>query len=153
MANNKHKYPVPKFFFRVQFRNGLDVSFKEVSGLDVEAEVVEYRTGASKSLTTMKRIGLVKTSNIVMKKGVVEGDSDLINLFQNAFYENNNNDSTHTSMELLIELLNADKEPVFVWKVDSAIPVKFSGGDYNSESNEISIEEIEFAHEGIRVFS
>ena len=43
MAN----YPLPKFHFQVDW-GGTRIGFTEVTGLQIETEVVEYREGSSK---------------------------------------------------------------------------------------------------------
>jgi len=35
-------WPLPKFYFSVDFGNGEAVAFQEVSGLDVETQPLEY---------------------------------------------------------------------------------------------------------------
>ena len=44
----KGDYPIPKFHFMVEWGDGFRVGFTEVSGLDFETEVIEYREGSSK---------------------------------------------------------------------------------------------------------
>ena len=40
-------WPMPKFYFSVDIGDDTDIAFQEVSGLDVESEVIEYRHGNS----------------------------------------------------------------------------------------------------------
>ena len=42
MAQN---YPLPKFHFSVQW-GGTNIGFTEVTGLNIETKVIEYRDGA-----------------------------------------------------------------------------------------------------------
>ncbi len=50
-------YPLPKFHFQVDW-GGARLSFTEVSGLDVETEVIEYRDGAMPDYAKMKIPGM-----------------------------------------------------------------------------------------------
>jgi phage tail-like protein len=45
--------------------------------------------------------------------------------------------------------LNESHEPVVVWKVKSAWPIKVQSPDLKSDANESAIESIEIAHEGL----
>ena len=68
-------WPLPKFYFQVKLGDK-EVPFQEVSGLDIEAQIVEYRHGNSKEFSTIKMPGIKKTGNVTLKKGVfVNGSS------------------------------------------------------------------------------
>ena len=45
-------WPLPKFHFKVEVEGGISASFQEVSGLDTEVDVVEYRHGDSPEFST-----------------------------------------------------------------------------------------------------
>ncbi len=49
----------------------------------------------------------------------------------------------------LIMLLNDQRDPVAVWKFKRGIPVKWTGPTLSGRGNEVAIESIEIAHEGI----
>ena len=54
-------WPLPKFKFKVTFAvNKFQMSFSEVSGLDAEAQIIEYRHGDSKAVHPIKMPGLQK---------------------------------------------------------------------------------------------
>ena len=40
-------WPLPSFYFKVELGSLGEIAFKEVSGLDMEAQVIEYRHGNS----------------------------------------------------------------------------------------------------------
>lgn len=73
-------WPLPKFYFQVNIgdTNG---SFQEVSGLDVEAQVIEYRHGNSPEFSTIKMPGIKKFSNVTLKKGVFKDDTSFWDWF------------------------------------------------------------------------
>ena len=48
-------------------------------------------------------------------------------------------------------LLNETHEPVMVWKIHNAFPVKVEGPQLKASGNEVAIESIELAHEGLEV--
>ena len=53
--------------------------------------------------------------------------------------------------DLIISLLNENHEPVMTWKAVNAFPVKIEGPGLKSTGNEVAIESIEVAHEGVVV--
>ena len=48
-AQSTSVWPMPKFYFEVSW-DANTMSFQEVSGLDVEAQVIEYRHGDSPAM-------------------------------------------------------------------------------------------------------
>lgn len=137
-------YPIPKFHFQVEW-GGSKLGFTEVSGLDVESEVIEYRDGASPEYVKTKMPGMQKFSNITMKRGTFAGD--------NEFYDWWNTVALNTieRRDITISLLNENHEPVVVWKVKNAWASKVQSTDLKSDGNETAIESIEVAHEGLTI--
>jgi phage tail-like protein len=141
MANN---YPLPKFHFRVEW-GGTNLGFTEVTGLSIENELLEYRDGISPEYSTIKQPGRRKFSNITLKRGTFRGDNEFFNWF---------NTISLTQVErrdITISLLNEKHEPVVVWKVHNAFPVKVQSTDLKGDGNEIAIEQIDIAHEGLTI--
>lgn len=143
MAN----YPIPVFHFQVSW-GGDNIGFSEVGGLSQEIQPIEYRDGLMTSTTLpLKRPGLLKSGNISLKRGMVQGNMDLYNWFVNA---GNPNVERRT---LVVSLLNDEGEPVFKWSIAEAWPVKCEGPALKATGNDIAIESIELAHEGIKILN
>ena len=138
------QYPLPKFHFQVEW-GGVRIGFTEVSGLNVETQMIEYREGSSLEYHKVKMPGMQKFDNITLKRGMMKSD--------NEFYKWWNTVALNTieRRDLTISLLNESHEPVFVWKIKNAWPVKVSGTDLKADGNEVAIESIELAHEGLVV--
>ena len=51
--------------------------FQEVSGLESEAQVIEYRAGNNPIFAPIKMPGLQKVGNVTMKKGIFVTDQNL----------------------------------------------------------------------------
>ncbi|MGB3180937.1 MAG: phage tail protein [Cyclobacteriaceae bacterium] len=135
-------WPIPKFHFSVEW-GGNEVGFQEVSGLEMETQFIEYRSGNDADLITKKVPGLKKNGNITLKKGLFRGD----NLFWDWFMDVQTNPDRRETVT--ITLMDEEANPVVVWTVLNAFPVKVTGPDLKSDANEIAIETIELAHEGI----
>ena len=139
-------YPLPKFHFQVDWA-GTRIGFTEITGLDVETEVIEYRDGASPEYSKLKMPGMQKYSNITMKRGVFASD--------NEYYDWWNTVSLNTveRRDLTVSLLNEAHEPVMVWKVKNAWPVKIASTDLKADGNETAVESIDLAHDGLSIMN
>jgi phage tail-like protein len=143
-AQSTTVWPLPKFYFQVKWGDQ-EMSFQEVSGLDIEAQPIEYRHGDSKEFSVIKMPGIKKTGNVTMKKGIFKSD----NKFWDWFSEIKMN--TIKRLPVTISLLDEAKAPTMVWKLSNAFPTKVTGTDLKSDGNEVAVETIEIAHEGITI--
>jgi phage tail-like protein len=135
-------YPIPVFHFRVEW-GGKNVGFSEVSGLTQEVQVIEYRDGNSPDYSTIKMPGLRKYNNITLKRGISKGDNEFFTWLNTVKL------NTIERRDLTISLLNENHEPVMVWKAHNAFPTKVEGPGLKASGNEVAIESIEIAHEGV----
>ncbi len=137
-------WPLPKFYFSVDIGDVTDIAFQEVSGLDVETEVIEYRHGNSQSFSTIKMPGLKKYGDVTLKKGVFAND--------NVFYEwmDQVKLNTYKRVTVVIRLLDETNAPRMTWTLTNAFPQKVTPTELNSQSSEAGIETIVFAHEGMK---
>jgi len=138
------QYPLPVFHFTVQW-GGTRVGFSEVTGLTQENQVIEYRDGSFPEFSSIKMPGLRKFSNINMKRGIVASDNDFAKWLSTVKL------NTVERRDLIVSLLNEKRDPVMVWKVHNAFPVKVEGPQLKAAGNEVAIETIEIAHEGLEV--
>jgi phage tail-like protein len=143
-AQSTSVWPLPKFYFQVKW-DSEELSFQEVSGLDIEAQPIEYRHGNSKEFSVIKMPGLQKSGNITMKKGIFKSD----NKFWDWFSQIKMN--TIKRIPLTISLLDESGSATMVWSVKNAWPTKITGTDLKSNGNEVAIESIEITHEGITI--
>lgn len=138
-------YPLPVFHYKVSWNNQ-DIGFSDVSGLTQEISPIEYRDGLMPpTMVSYKRPGMIKVNNISLKRGIVEKNNDLFNWF------NNNGSPNVERRDITITLLNDEGNPVMVWAISQAWPIKCEGPGLKATGNEIAIESIELVHEGIKV--
>lgn len=137
-------YPLPVFHFLVEW-GGSKIGFSEVSGLNVENQVIEYRDGASPTYSGIKMPGLAKLGNITLKRGILPNDNEFFD------WLNTTSMNKVDRRDLIISLLNEQHEPVVTWKVVNAFPVKVEGPSLKATGNEVAIESIEIAHEGLTI--
>ena len=136
------EYPLPRFHYQVDW-GGVKISFTEVTGMDQQVEVIEYRHSDSKDFSKIKMPGMRKFSNITLKRGKFEGDFDF-----NNFLDSIANDRSGQRRDVVVRLMNEKHEPVAVWKAARCFPVKVTAPDLKSDANEVAIESMEIAHEG-----
>lgn len=119
--------------------------FKEVTGLDSETEVIENRvTGKNGNLIIHKVPGALKWSNIVLRRGVTDDTKihDWRKKIEDGQIEANRKNGS-------ITLYAPDGTAVAKYTFKRAWPCKFKGPALDSSKNELAIEELELAHEGL----
>ena len=149
MAGEKQDsiWPLPKFFFKVEIK-GLDpMSFQEVSGLNVEAQIIEYRHGDSPVHSTIKMPGLKKVGNVTMKKGVFKSDNKYWAWFSQISL------NTIERRTITISLQDEGNKPTMVWTLENAWPTKITATDLKSNGNEVAVESIDIAFETMKIES
>ncbi len=133
--------PYQTFNFAVEIEGLLVGGFSAVSGLDSEVEVEEYREGGVNGFVHKLP---VRTSypNLVLSHGLTSVDT-LWNWYYNttlgAIQRRNGT----------IMLLDSRQFPVMWWNFRNALPVRWAGPDFTATSDEVAIESLELAHEGL----
>ena len=117
-----------------------------MSGLESETAVIEYRTGADNPTAVRKLPGLTKYANIVLKRGLTR-DLSLWNWRQSVVKGKTERRSGS------IVLLDESKNAVLRWHFVEGWPAKWEGPALNAQANEIAIETLEIAHEGLELES
>lgn len=143
-AQSTNIWPMPKFHFQVKWDSTV-MSFQEVTGLDVEAQPIEYRHGDSPQFSVIKMPGIQKTGNVTMKKGVFKSDNDYWDWF------NKIKMNTIARIPVTISLLDETGAPTMVWTLANAWPSKITATDMKSDGNEVAVESIEIVHEGLTI--
>ncbi len=130
--------------FQVEW-GGTRIGFQSVSGLEISVDIIEYKDGSSKENTVQKLPGLKKYGNITLSRGVAKSD--------NEFFEWWNTINLHTveKRDIIISLLNENHEPVVVWKVRNAFPVKVKWDNLEASDSSVFLEYLVIANEGIVV--
>lgn len=138
-------WPLPKFYFSVDWGSTTDIPFQEVSGLEIEAQPIEYRHGNSPVFSTINMPGIIKNNQVTMKKGVFVND--------NAFWDWYNKIKMNTieRQNVVIKLLDESGSPTMTWTLNNAWPTKITSTDMKSDANEVAVESIVISHEGLTI--
>ena len=139
-------WPLPKFYFKVSLGSqDSTVAFQEVSGLDTETQPIEYRHSDSKKFSTIKMPGISKSGNVTLKKGIFVNDNNFWKWYE-AIKMN-----TIKRETVVIQLLDEGGNPTMTWTIANAWPTKITGTDMKSDANEVAVETLELAHEGLTI--
>lgn len=135
-------YPTVVFHFQVEW-GGTRIGFTEVSGLTQELQPIEYREGSSFNYHVTKMPGMAKFGNITLKRGIFTGDNEFYTWLTTVRKEK------IERRTLKVSLLGEDHQPIFTWQISDAFPIKHEGPGLKSTGNEVAIESLELAHEGL----
>ncbi|WP_282126265.1 phage tail protein [Marinifilum flexuosum] len=118
-------WPSPKFYFEVKLESGVEAKFHEVAGLDLASE------------------GGLQSANVSLKKGIFRKTDNFFKWYD-SFKMNTMNKCT-----VLIRLLDESGKPAMSWKLHNAWPTRILSPDFKEEGDEVAIELLEMAYEGM----
>jgi phage tail-like protein len=134
--------PFLVYNFAVEIESVVAGAFNEVSGLECEIEVLDYREGGLNTYAH-KFAGPVKyVSNLILKRGLVDGRT-LWPWYWDVVH------GTIQRQNMSVILLNTSGGEARRWNFEQAYPVKWTGPALHAMQNEVAIESIEFAHNGL----
>src|SRR6266481_1260234 len=104
-------WPMPAFHFKVTIgaADALQGAFQEVSGLNSETQVIEYRHSISPQYSTIKMPGITKVGNVTLKRGIFKGDLSFWNWYAQI------NQNTIKRQTVVIELLDEASAAQMKW--------------------------------------
>jgi phage tail-like protein len=138
--------PLRSHRFRVEIDNTARAGFSEVSGLESQIAVVDYREGTDPP--HVRRLpGLTKFSNITLKYGITT-DGDALALFK-WFRDVSSGALANNRRRVAIIVQDETGQDKARFIVTDAWPVKYAASDLNAKGNEVMIEVLELANEGI----
>lgn len=113
--------------------------FSEVSGLNAEVTIAEYRAGNAKVNYVNKIPGIHKAGDVTLKRGVI-GEQNLYEWLQQC----REGKYDQAKRNLVINLLSEDREgPVVTWKLMGAMPIKWTGPTLTAKGGgDVAIEEL-----------
>lgn len=140
------EYPPVSFYFRLNFSGAsgrANASFKEVSGISMEMATEEITEGGNNEYKYRVPTS-AKFSNLVLKRGLVSKNSDLVHWCSNIL--GGGLETTIKTKNIEVSLLDVKGHPLKTWNFANAWPVKWEVSNLHSLNNEILIETVEFAY-------
>jgi len=122
-----------------------DAGFSECSGLEMTMKAEEFREGGNNG-TVLKFPNRVEWTNLRLRRGVTR--STALWDWHYGFVEGKGK-----RRDGMIVLQNDLQKPVRAWRFSRGLPVKWTGPSLNAAQNQVAIEELEIAHEGLKVVS
>jgi phage tail-like protein len=133
--------PLRNVRFRVEIDGVEAAGFSEVSGLNAETEIIEYRQGTEHT-TVRKLPGLTKFANVTLKRGI----TDSMELWE---WRKAIMDGDIQRRTVRITLLDEAGDDRASFLIRRAWPAKYEASDLDASGNEVAIETLELAHEGL----
>ena len=133
--------PYASFNFKLEIDGITVAGFSEVTGLNQESNVIDYREG-QEGITPRKLPGLNKFGNITLKRGI----STDVSVYT---WRKTVTDGDIERKNASIVLHNEKHDEVVRWNLVNAWPSKYVGPDLKANANDIAIESIELTHEGV----
>jgi phage tail-like protein len=134
--------PYMGFRFRVEIL-GLQVGgFSQVGGLQREVQLEDFREGGVNDYTH-KLATVTKYQNLTLRRGIADA-TELWQWHQDVV---NGKIERRQVNVILVDSVGNEK---WRWVFEKAYPVKWTGSDLNATTNEVFVENVEFAHIGIK---
>ena len=140
MSIGERKEPLTSFRFLVEIDNLVVGGFSEISGLQVETEIEEYREGGNNTFVH-KLPKFSKYPNLTLKRGLTDS-TVLWNWYQEVV---SGTIERKNGSIILLDYAGSEK---WRWNFIQAYPVKWGGPDLKADSNTFAIETLELAHNG-----
>jgi len=133
--------PLLTFNFAVEIEGLLVGGFTEVSGLESQIDLEPYREGGVNNFVH-ELPGSVNHAHLVLRHGLT-AVSTLWNWYDNTvrgIVQRRNG---------TIMVLDRRQIPVMWWNFRNALPVRWSGPTFDAGNDQVGVESLELAHEGL----
>jgi phage tail-like protein len=141
MSTEPEAYSVCRFY--VMFDESVQGVFTEVSGLQIETDVMEYQEGGNNSFVH-RLPGFTKFSNITLKRGMTKSGD-----FFKWCTSIANGQLIRRNVSIIV--YDTAGEELIHWDFHNAYPVKWIGPQFRAADSTAAIETLELAHEGIKL--
>jgi phage tail-like protein len=140
------KIPVG-FHFLVAFelfpQSPVEFGFQEVSGLNVEMDVEQYKEGGENRFVHQLPVR-AKYEDLVLKRGLLD-ISGIVLWVLDAI-----NNFVFQPVNILVSLQNENHIPVYSWYIVNAFPKKWTISNFNAQENSIVVESLTLGYQYFR---
>ena len=137
-----------KFAFLVVINGFARAGFSNVTGLNEEAEVIEYREGGH--LRPHKSPGTLNSNEITLERGETD-DADLFDWWEKVYnyaQESGGVEDADYKLDFQIVQLDRGKNIRKTWNVYGSWPSSFNVDDFDASANEKHMERIVLQNDG-----
>ena len=135
-------YPYKKYNYKVLIDQTEEAGFSEVSAPDISVDPVEYREGLTAGKIPGRQPGILKYSNVTLKRGTTQ--SHIFADWMNSIREDRAFRKT-----VVITQMDDEMKEVASWHLEKAWPTNYTAPEINATRNEVAIESLELACEGV----
>jgi phage tail-like protein len=136
--------PYLDFNFRIEIDGNAAAAFREAELPEGRIEVVAYRDGTDRTSAARLLPGRIEYGPLILRRGFA-GDASLFEWWQAV------SQGALDRRNVSVVLLDEQGDPVARWNLRRAWPAKWSGPSLDALGNEVAIESLELAHEGIEL--
>lgn len=140
--------PLRNFRYRLEIDNITQAGFSEVAIAETTIEAVDYREGTDPP-HVRKLSGLTKYGSITLKSGMTTG-ANALDLFK---WHNDVSagqiKEKRKKVVIVVQDESGDENAGARFVITDAWPIKYDPSDLNGKGNEVMIELLELANEGI----
>jgi phage tail-like protein len=127
-----------------------DGGFQECTGLEIEMDIQDYLEGGRND-GVIRRAGRAKYSPLILKRGMFfsggVANRELWEWIQGVV----SGVRPIARYDGVVQVYDVGETVVATWVFDRGLPAKIRGPELNAKTGEISIEELQIAHEGLRL--
>ncbi|OWO84295.1 phage tail protein [Photorhabdus luminescens] len=121
----------------------LDIAFQRISGLSRELQITQHSQGGENARNTWLA-EKIQHGSLVLERGVMTVTPltlvfDRVLRGEKAVYA-----------DVVIMLLNEHSLPVASWTLSNALPVRWSTGDFDANSNTVLVNSLELRYQDMR---
>lgn len=138
----ERKDPYRNFNFVVEIDGIKQAGFSDCSGFGASTDPIEYREGGENT-TVRKMPGVTKFPNITLKWGITDS-RELYDWYRDIV----KGKVVRKTGSIVLYDVDGITEKVR-WNFVNAWPTKWDGPDFMAKGNDVAIEALELAHEGI----
>ena|SRR4051794_40384047 len=142
MATGQRLDPYGGYNFRVEWDGIIQAGFKTCAGLDSTQDVVDYREGTDKGLGRRRLPTLLTSANLTLGRGITD-NHELWDWRAEIMQ------GKGTRKNLSVILMDDQGREKRRWNLVNCWPSKWTGPSFDATTNEVAIETLEIAHEGI----
>lgn len=138
--------PYIAFNFQVE-ADGIAAGFQEVSGLNMEVNLADYRNGNEAANHVRKVIGMHSFGDVTLKRGLI-GAMDLWEWIRQA-----RDGEQEAARSVTVQMYNeAHTQVVMTWRLTNARPMRYTAPSLNAQSGtEVAIEELVLSIEAMEI--
>ncbi|HTT63981.1 MAG TPA: phage tail protein [Bryobacteraceae bacterium] len=143
--------PYPAYNYIVNLNGPRDPNkllggFSDVSGLETDIHISEYRDGNEAEPHVRKIPGSHKVGDVTLKRGVVDS-SDLW-----AWITDTRTNGVNAQRDVIITLRDEASNPVQKWTLRNVVPMKYTGPTLAGKgAGEVAMEELVLSAEGFEI--